>query len=172
MVDLLAFLQQAFGDPVVYLLATFAYSVLVAIVLPFPVELAIILPLTGRRYALFAAAALAVAAGKTLGGWLIFRVGLRVEDNIRFWSERYPLARRAVEALDRFVRKTGYIGLYVLLSIPLMSDTVPVYLYSLFNEEGKALNQRAFLITNFLAALNRSAILVLLFLAKVDLLGG
>jgi len=44
-----------------------------------------------------------------------------------------------------------------------MSDTIPIYLYSLFNEEGKALSLRMYLIANFLAALNRVAILVVLF---------
>lgn len=171
MADFVSFLAEAFGNPVVYLLATFGYSVLVAIVLPTPVELAILLPLLNRNYTLFAEAALAVAAGKTLGGWLIFRLGLQIEDNIRFWSGRYAWARRVVEFLTRFVRKTGYVGLYVLLSIPLMSDTVPLYLYSLFNEQGKALAERTFLLSNFLAALNRSAILVLLYLLSVNLLG-
>ncbi len=171
MVDLVSFLQQAFDNPAVYLLATFGYAVLVAIVLPIPIEIALFPPLLDRRFGLFAEVALAVAAGKMVGAWLIFRLGLHVEDNIRFWSDRYTWARRAVSGLGKFVEKTGYIGLYVLLSIPLMSDTVPIYLYSLFNKEGKFLAERTFLLSNFLAALNRSAIVVLLFLASVNLFG-
>ncbi len=171
MADPISFLADALGNPVVYLLVTFGYSVLVAIVLPTPVELAILWPLMDRRYGLFAEAALAVAAGKTLGSWLIFRLGLQVEGSIRFWSARFSWARRAVDVLGGFVRKTGYVGLYVLLSVPLMSDTIPIYLYSLFNEDGKTLGERTFLLSNFLAALNRCAILVLLFLVKVNLFG-
>jgi len=65
------------------------------------------------------------------------------------------------------VRKTGYAGLYLLLSIPLMSDTIPIYVYSVFNAEGKALERNMFLLANFLAALNRVAILgAIYFLAK------
>ena len=171
MVDFVTFLQESFSNPVVYLLATFGYSILVAIALPIPVELALLPPLLDRRFGLFAEAALAVAAGKTVGAWLIFRLGLRVENTIRFWSDRSPWARRIVAALGTFVEKTGYIGLYVLLSIPFMSDTVPVYLYSLFNKEGKWLSERTYLLSNFLAAINRSAIWVLIFLVSAPLVG-
>jgi len=170
-VDFISFLQDLFNNEVVYLLATFWYSILVAIVLPIPVELALLPPLLARRFGLFAEAAFAVAAGKTVGAWLIFRIGLRVENSIRFWSDRYPLARRLVSGLGKFVEKTGYIGLYILLSIPFMSDTVPVYLYSLFNEEGKWLSERTYLLSNFLAAINRSAIWVLIFLVSAPLVG-
>ena len=171
MVDLIAVLQDLFNNPVIYLLATFGYSILVAIILPIPIELALLPPLLTRQFGLFAWAALAVAAGKTVGAWLIFRVGLRVEKSIRFWSDRYSWARRIIAGLSKFVEKTGYIGLYVLLSIPFMSDTVPIYLYSLFNEEGKWLSERTYLLSNFLAAINRSAIWVLIFLAGAPLLG-
>ena len=64
---------------------------------------------------------------------------------------------------ERFVRRTNYLGLYVLLSIPLMSDTIPLYLYSLFNREGKTLGRRAFLVSNFLAAWTRAGFLVLIY---------
>ena len=172
MADPLSFLQESFGNPVIYLLLTFGYSVLVAIVLPTPIEIAFLIPLAERRYALFAEAAIVVAAGKTVGAWLVFRLGLGVEAKVRYWSDRYPIAKLVVEWLDRFVRRTGYIGLYVLLSIPLMSDTIPIYLYSLFNAEGKVMSERTFLLSNFLAALNRSAIVVLLFLGAINLTGG
>jgi hypothetical protein len=46
-----------------------------------------------------------------------------------------------------------------------MSDTIPLYLYSLFNEEGKALDWRAYLISNFLASWTRAGILAFVFLA-------
>ena len=40
-----------------------------------------------------------------------------------------------------------------------MSDTAVLYFYALFNEEGKALDQRLFILSNFLAGINRVAIL-------------
>ena len=87
-------------------------------------------------------------------------------------AKRYKIAGRFVRWCERFVRKTNYVGLYVLLSIPLMSDTIPIYLYSLFNEEGRAIDQRAFLVSNFLAAWTRAGFLVLVYLGfRVFLVG-
>src|SRR5216110_445464 len=72
-----------------------------------------------------------------------------------------PLAGRRLDCEEgrEAGPKTGYAGLYLLLSIPLMSDTIPIYVYSHFNQEGKALERNMFLIANFLATLNRVAIL-------------
>ena len=153
----------AYGNPAVYLSITFGFSVLVAIILPIPIELVLLGPLFEQRWGYLLGVVLAMAAGKTIGAWAIFYFGLRVEGGIRRWADRYRWIDRFVKWAEKFVRKTNYIGLYVLLSIPLMSDTVPLYLYSLFNEEGKALNQRAFLVSNFLAAWTRAGFLVLIY---------
>jgi len=171
LVDLIAVLLDLFNNPVIYLLATFGYSILATVALPIPIELALLPPLLARRYGLFAYAAITVAGGKTVGAWLVFHLGLRIEKSIRFWSDRYPWTRRLIAGLGRFVERTGYIGLYVLLSIPFMPDTIPVYLYSLFNTEGKWLSERTYLLSNFLAAINRSAIWVLVFLTGAPFLG-
>jgi len=52
----------------------------------------------------------------------------------------------------------------------MMSDTIPIYVYSLFNEEGKALERNMFLIANFLAAINRVAILSMAFVIGANLI--
>jgi len=52
-----------------------------------------------------------------------------------------------------------------------MSDTIPIYVYSVFNAEGKTLERNMFLIANFLAALNRVAILGAAFFAGKNLFG-
>jgi hypothetical protein len=51
-----------------------------------------------------------------------------------------------------------------------MSDTIPIYLYSLFNKEGKSLARNLFLWANFFAAINRVAVLVGLYKIGVDLI--
>lgn len=163
-------LQAAYNDPFVYVLIVFAYAVAVAVVLPVPIEVALIFPLLDGRWGYLAGITLALAAGKTFGAWLIFILGVKVEGTVRFWSKRFRIADIAVQKAEAFVRKTGYTGLYILLSIPLMSDTIPLYIYSIFNEEGQALRRDMYLIANFLAALNRVAILVVLFRVGVDLL--
>jgi hypothetical protein len=53
--------------------------------------------------------------------------------------------------------------LYVILSIPLMVDTVPVYLFSLFNQKGQ-MQIRYFALTNFLAGVTRAVIVYVIFL--------
>jgi uncharacterized membrane protein YdjX (TVP38/TMEM64 family) len=167
---LVGLLQAAYNDPVIYVALVFTYAVAVAIILPIPIEVALLLPLFDQRWGYLAGITIALSTGKTVGAWLIFVLGVRVEGTIRFWSKRFKFAETVVTKAEAFVRKTGYTGLYILLSIPLMSDTIPLYLYSLFNEEGKALRRDMYLIANFLAALNRVAILVVLYRVGLDLL--
>ena len=159
MVDLVQFLLDSYNTPWIYMLLAFGYAVLVAIVLPIPIEIALFKPLSDQNFGFLIGTSLAIAAGKTVGAWLIFIFGLNVEGSIRKWSLRWRFAAWFVAKAEKFVQKTGYTGLYVLLSIPLMSDTVPIYVYSVFNADGKALERNMFLIANFLAALNRVAIL-------------
>ncbi len=170
--DVVSILTATYNTPAAYLPLTFAFSILVAIVLPIPIEIVLLPAILGQQWGYLGVIVLAMASGKTVGAWLIFFLGLRVEDNIRRWSDRYKIAGRLVRWCDRFVRKTNYVGLYVLLSIPLMSDTIPIYLYSLFNEEGRAIDRRAFLVSNFLAAWTRAGFLVLVYLGfRVFLVG-
>ncbi|OGS62125.1 MAG: hypothetical protein A3K59_03640 [Euryarchaeota archaeon RBG_19FT_COMBO_69_17] len=165
------FLEDTYNNPLAYISLTFVYAIAVAIVLPIPIEAALLAPLLDRRYGYLIGITLALAAGKTIGAWLIFLLGVNVEGSIRRWSERWRFAKWFVEKAEKFVARTGNLGLYILLSIPLMTDTIPLYLYSLFNEEGKALDQRMYLAANFLAALNRVAVLVIIFLVGVNLFG-
>ena len=159
MVDLLQVLNDTYNTPWLYMVLAFGYAVLVAIVLPIPIEIALLPPLIDQRWGYLTGTALAIAAGKTFGAFLIFVFGLNVEGSVRKWSGRWRFAAWFVNKAEKFVQKTGYTGLYLLLSIPLMSDTIPIYVYSVFNQEGKALERNMFLIANFLAALNRVAIL-------------
>jgi hypothetical protein len=169
-VDLIQVLNDAYNTPWLYMLLAFVYAVFVALVLPIPIEIALLLPLIDGRWGYLAGIALAIAAGKTVGAWLIFLLGLNLEASVRKWSERWRLARWFVAKTEKFVRRTGHTGLYLLLSVPMMSDTIPIYVYSLFNEEGKALERNMFLIANFLAAVNRVAILAMAFVIGANLI--
>ncbi len=170
--DFISFLLGAYANPYVFLPLVFLYAIAIAVVLPLPIELSLVAPILDQQWGYLAEIALALAAGKTVGAWLIFLLGVRVEDTIRWWSERWRFAKWFVDKADLFVQKTGYLGLYLLLSIPLMSDTIPLYLYSLFNKEGESLERNLFLVANFLAAVNRVVILAGLFLIGVDLIRG
>jgi hypothetical protein len=170
--DFINILLGAYANPYVFLPLVFGYAVLIAVILPIPIELSLVAPILDRQWTYLVGISLALAAGKTVGAWLIFVLGVKVETSIRWWSEKWRFAKWFVDKADLFVQKTGYLGLYLLLSIPLMSDTIPIYLYSLFNKEGKSLERNVFLAANFFAALNRVAILAALFLIGVDLIRG
>jgi membrane protein YqaA with SNARE-associated domain len=171
-IDMIATIQDSLFNPAVYLALLFFYSFLVAIILPLPIEIALFWPLLSGDMVYFAAATIVMAFGKTVGAWAVFYVGLKIEDDIRIWSQRIRLVETFVEWCTKFVKKTNYIGLFILLSIPLMSDTIPLYLYSLFNEEGKVLDLRKFAIVNFFAAIMRALILLSIWvLFKISLFG-
>jgi hypothetical protein len=158
-VDLLQVLNDTYNTWWLYMLLAFGYAVLVAIVLPIPIEIALLPPLADGRWGYLTGLAIAIAAGKTVGAFLVFVLGLNVEGTVKKWSDRWRVAAWVVVKAEKFVAKTGYAGLYLLLSVPLMSDTIPIYIYSVFNAEGRALERNMFLLANFLAALNRVAIL-------------
>ena len=169
MVDLLQILLDSYNTPWIYMLLAFGYAILVAIILPIPIETALLLPIQKGSLVLFTVALFAVALGKAVGAWLVFLLGVKVEGSITKWSNRWHWFAKFVGYLERFVRWSGTLGLYTLLSIPLMSDTLPIYFYALFNKEGKALDRRQFILSNFLAGFNRVA---LLFILAVTLIPG
>lgn len=146
-------LQGYVGQPALYVVILFTYSILTALFLPFPVEIALIVrPEDLPHYFV----AIVLGLGKMVGAGAIFLIGLRVEDNIRYYAARYRLAGKAVGYITRFVRTTRWIGLLILLSIPFFPDTVPIYLYSLFNKQGQLIQFHVFLIVNFLAGIARA----------------
>lgn len=138
----------------------FVYAVLTALILPIPVELILLNLLVNPS--LLGFAALVLGAGKTLGAGLVFVVGLKVEEPIRVFCARHPYLGQGVGYITRFVRATRWWGLLILLSIPLMSDTLPIYLYSLFNKQGQFISSSAFLAANFLAGVLRAFFFVFL----------
>jgi membrane protein DedA with SNARE-associated domain len=161
-VDFGQLMCEVLTNPVIYFLLVFGYSIAVAMVLPTPIELPLFVAIAGGSLTLFTAALLAVALGKAVGAWLVFLLGLKVEGAMNRWAQRSKIIKRIMDALERFVRYTGTLGLFTLLSIPFMSDTAVLYFYALFNEEGKSIDRRHFIITNFLAGISRVSLFFIL----------
>ncbi|TLZ91926.1 MAG: hypothetical protein E6J98_06515, partial [Methanobacteriota archaeon] len=86
MVDLLQILLDSYNTPWIYMLLAFGYAILVAIILPIPIEIALVKPLADQNFGFLLGTGLAIAAGKTFGAWLIFIFGLNIEGSIRKWS--------------------------------------------------------------------------------------
>jgi len=142
----------AFG----YLFAVFLYAIAATVILPIPVEL--LLPLyPGIDPAI---KAVVLGLGKAAGAIVVFYVGKKVNPRIERWMGRHDLAAKILKPLEVFVRRTGWIGLTVLLAIPLMSDTAVNYFYSLLNEEGSAIGRWWFVLANLVGGIARAYIVL------------
>ncbi len=158
--QLIAFLESVSHDPVAYSVIFYIYSVLAAVILPLPIEIGLFF---NPEMSIFIKA-LILGLGKATGAFLIFHLGLKIEGPIMRWASKYKWVKSFMDLMERFVRKTRYVGLYILLSIPLMLDTVPNYLFSICNKEGKTLDAKRFTVTNLLAGITRALVVYGIFL--------
>lgn len=94
--------------------------------------------------------------GKAVGAVVVFFVGNKVNPFIERWMERHPIGKRILKFLETFVRRTGWVGLTILLAIPFMSDTAVNYFYSLLNEEGHAIGRWHFVLANLIGGVVRA----------------
>ena len=151
------FLESLANSPLEYAVVLYLYSIATAVLLPIPVELGLFLaPSLG-----ILTKSLIVAAGKATGCILVFYLGLKVEKRIRQWSEHVFFIGWFVRSMEWFVSKTRYWGLYLLMSVPFMPDTITIYLYSVFNKD-EIITPNYFVIVNFLATINRCMIVIFL----------
>jgi len=163
--DLMNWLQSLGNDPLAYLIIFFIFCVAAAIILPIPVELGLLF----GEVVPYPIKAIVLGLGKGIGSMAVFELGLKLEPKIRSWR-RWRWFRWLFDKCEAFVAKYNYYALYVILSIPLMLDTVPIYLFSLANKEGKSLEIKWFAVTNFFAGVTRAAILwVLFYILGIDL---
>jgi len=159
----MTFLEANSTDPVTFLILLFIYVVLAAIILPIPLEIAIALnPMVSIPIK-----AVVVGLGKGTGAIGIFYIGATVEESIARWR-RWRWFDWIVRNSVKLVDKLGYIGLFILLAIPGMTDTVPLYIFSLFNKGGeeaeKTFSLRGFVIVNILAGILRTVFTWYIFL--------
>jgi len=68
---------------------------------------------------------------------------------------------------EGFVRRYGIIAMYIIMSVPGMIDTIPLYIFSIMNKERTLMTLRDFALANFLAGINRAFIIF----ALLELLG-
>ncbi len=150
---LIQFLEGLSNDPVAYTIVFFIYAVAATVFLPIPVEIGLFFsPETS-----IVIKALTLGAGKAVGSVLVFKLGDRLGNGLTGWAMGHRFFRGFMNLMRRFVARTRYYGLYIILSIPLMVDTVPVYLFALFNQKG-VMKVRYFAATNFFAGITRAAL--------------
>ena len=72
--------------------------------------------------------------------------------------------KKIVNWCERLVRKYGYYGLFIIMSIPLMIDSVTLYLFSLLNPKGDkgGMTRKWFVIINIVSGGVRGTIILFL----------
>lgn len=151
-----SFLTNA-NDPFTYSVLLMVFTVLSVIFLPFPVETALFISSLSPLYK-----AIIVGIGKAVGSAIVLRIGAGIGDIMNSRTMQLGIAKKVVNFCNYLVARFHYFGLYIILSIPFMVDTVPVYIFSIFNEEG-FMEPGAFAVVNFLAGVNRVLIILLIF---------
>ncbi len=156
---LLDLLSQNEADPMVYLLIFFVFCVLAAIILPIPIEIFLVIDPSVP----FVYKALVMGLGKGAGAFAVFYIGHAVEPAVRRFM-KWRWFKWLMDACEWVVRRSGALGLYVIMSIPGMIDTIPLYLFSILNKEGHFMTLRDFVLANVLAGINRAMLIYTLFI--------
>lgn len=150
-------LEGVAHDPLLYTILFFLYAVAATVFLPIPVEFGLFLSSATPVWI----TAIVLGLGKMTGAAIVFYLGGRIGETITN-LRRWRFFAWFLDKMHWFVAKTRYVGLYLILSTPLMLDTVPLYLFSLFNEKG-VMRMRYFALTNFLAGVTRATIIYVMF---------
>jgi membrane protein DedA with SNARE-associated domain len=156
--DMMHFLEFGANDPLSFSLIFLVYTILAAVFLPIPVEIGLFFsPATPAAVKI-----LVMGLGKMLGSMLVYSIGLKIGDSVKAWSTDWKWFGAMVRCCEWMVNKFHYVGLYLILSVPLMTDTVPLYIFSVFNERG-VLNFKWFALASLLAGVTRGLIVFLAF---------
>lgn len=165
--QLIDLLSQYEADPVVYLLIFFLFCVAAAIILPIPIEVFLVIDPSVP----FALKAVVMGLGKGAGAVAVFYIGPAVEPAIRRFA-KWRWFKWLLDKCEAIVRRFGSLGLYVIMSIPGMVDTIPLYLFSILNKEGQFMTLRSFTVANILAGINRAMLIyTLFFVFGIELFG-
>jgi membrane protein YqaA with SNARE-associated domain len=157
--DLIDILLGVMGDPIIYSLIFFIYVILAAIILPIPVEIGLFNSFIHPVFLV-----LILAIGKGIGASLVFEIGTRIRGGLKKRSYKSSFMKKIVNWCERLVRKYGYYGLFIIMSIPLMIDSATLYLFTLLNpkEERGSMTRKWFVIINIAAGAVRGIIILLL----------
>ncbi len=134
--------------------ALFFYSLATSIFLPTPFE--VLLGNAVDNLGVFWTV-LVAALAKTGGSWVVLMMGAKANAGLQQILERYDTMNRIFDALERFAQKFGYSAVFILFSIPFMSDTAPLFILSVLN-----MRKSLFLAVTFAAIVTRSLLFIYL----------
>ena len=155
-------------DPARYLIFILIFSILAAVILPIPVEAV----LAGFIYYLiepnsdflglgvasaFLLIAIVMGIGKAIGAWVVFIIGIKAEKLMNKYLS-WGWFQRLLGRVERFCVKYGYMAMFLVMSIPMMTDTVPLYIFSILNKDGEVFERNWFVMTNLWAGISRTLV--------------
>lgn len=160
--DLIDVLLNAIGDPLTYSIIFFIYVILAAVILPMPVEIGLFNPYIHPVLLL-----IILGAGKGMGSFLVFIISKKLRKTVKRTTigENWEITKKIISKSENFVKKYGNYGLFIIMSIPLMIDTISLYLFSLLNptEEKTSLTSTKFVLINIGAGITRGIIVLSIF---------
>ncbi len=157
LMDLITILTQTIENLLLYSFLFFIYLVLSAVILSITVEIGLFNPSLHSVLLI-----LILALGQDTGAFFVYYIGSGVRSQVKVWETRSKRIKQFLYYCELFVRKYGNYGLFIIMSIPLMIDTISLYFFSLLNpkEDGKkAIPATKFVIINILAGVVRGSII-------------
>ncbi len=158
--DLISILSGLATDPFSYSIVFLIYVILAVIILPIPVEIGLFNYHINPFLLIFL-----LALGKAIGAFIVFEISMTARKKIKRYSTDIGFINKMIKYSEEFVKKYGYYGLFIILSTPLMIDSISLYLFSLLNpeEKGVGMNKEWFTLINFLAGAVRGTITLIIF---------
>ncbi|MBN2603989.1 MAG: hypothetical protein JXA91_07660 [Candidatus Thermoplasmatota archaeon] len=158
--DLLDILSGFVQDPISYSILFFVYVILAAVILPIPVEIGLFNPFINPVLLIFI-----LSIGKGIGALIVFEIGIKLRSIFKKLVKSPKITKKIIYYCERFVKKYGYFGLFIIMSIPLMIDSASLYLFSVLNsrKNGKrAMARNWFVLINIFAGAVRGGIIIIL----------
>lgn len=146
-------------NPLIYGTVFLIYVILTVVILPVPVEIGLFNPYISPLILV-----MILAIGKGVGALIVFELGTLFRRKLKRYHISSRITKKIILMLEDFVKKYGYIGLFIIMSIPLMFDSLTLYFFSLLNpdtDDKKALTREKFVFVNILAGGTRGVIILL-----------
>ena len=159
--QLMDYLSANQADPATYLLIFFLFCVAAAIILPIPVEVALVVNPSIH----IAVKAAVMGLGKGTGALAVFFIGRKIDETVGQYAKRWRWYNWLLVKSEKLVRRYGYVAMYASMSVPGMVDTISLYLFSILNKEGQLMTLKYFVLVNILAGVTRAFLIYTLFKA-------
>lgn len=159
--QLIDYLSANQADPGTYLLIFFIFCVAAAILLPIPVEVALMV----NPGIFFPIKALVMGLGKATGATAVFFIGRKIDETVGVYARRWRWYNWLLVKSEALVRRYGYPAMFAIMATPFMVDTIPLYVFSVLNKEGELMTLKWFVLVNFLAGVTRAVLVYFLFTA-------